>query len=370
MGTDANFEEAMALDKTSTMKETDRKCPQCGGTMDFDPKLGKLHCPYCDYTEDVPKDDTTPTKAAELDFETAEFTGNFDWGTSQKTVTCKSCGATTVYDELEVASECPYCGSNQVMEVSGVKTLAPGGVVPFKIDAKEASKRFKTWLNKKWFCPKEAKESAEADSFTGIYLPYWTFDSDTTSTYTGEYGYQKKRKNGDKEEVYYEWHRGSGTLNEFIDDELVCACGENHNKQILSKIEPFDTESNVSYRPEYIAGFAAERYSVGLKDAWEKAKQSIKQKLKNMAESRLRSDHNADAAKNVVINTNFSNITYKYLLLPVWISSFTYKGNVYQFMVNGQSGKVGGKSPISAIRVAIAVIIVVLILALIGWLSS
>lgn len=370
MGTDANYEEAMNLKKTSTMDETDRKCPQCGGTMDYDPKLSKLHCPYCDYTEEVPKDEALPGKAQELDFESAEFTGNFDWGTAQKTVTCKSCGATTVYDELEVANECPYCGSNQVMEVSGVKTLAPGGVVPFKIDAKEASNRFKTWLNKKWFCPKEAKVSAQADSFTGIYLPYWTFDSDTDSSYTGEYGYQKKRKKGDKEEIYYEWHKGSGRFEKFIDDELVCACGDNHDKSILSQIEPFDTENNVTYRPEYIAGFAAERYSVGLKDAWEKAKQMIREKLRNIAESKLRTEHNADSARNVVINTSFSNITYKYLLLPVWISSFTYNGKVYQFMVNGQSGKVGGKSPISALRVAIAIAIAVLILVIIGWLSS
>lgn len=370
MGTDANYEDAMNLQKTKTMQETDRKCPQCGGTMDFDPNLGKLHCPYCDYVEEVPVDDAVPGKAQELDFNSAEFTENFDWGTEQKTVTCKSCGAVTVYDALEVANECPYCGSNQVMEAYDIKTMAPGGVVPFKIDAKTASEKFMEWLSKKWFCPRAAKGSAMADEFTGIYLPYWTFDADTHSSYKGEYGYQKKRKSGDKEEVYYEWHTGSGVIDKFIDDELICACGENHDKNILSKIEPFNTEDNVAYRPEYIAGFAAERYSLGVKDAWVKAKEAIKAKLKSIAESKLISDHNADSSRNVQVKTDFSNITYKYLLLPIWISSFTYDGKVYQFMVNGQSGKVGGKFPISKIRVAIAVLIGILILALIWWLSS
>lgn len=370
MGTEANYEEAMNLQKTTTMQETDRKCPQCGGTMDYDPALSRLHCPFCDYTEEIKTDDTKPLKAQELKLEEAEFTENFDWGTEQKTVTCKSCGATTVYDALEVANECPYCGSNQVMEAAGVRTMAPGGVVPFRIDRKTAGERFKSWLGHKLFCPKEAKESAKAESFTGIYLPYWTFDADTHSTYTGEYGYQKKRKNGDKEEVYYEWHRGSGQFSKFIDDELVCACGDNHDKYILSSIEPFKTDENVAYKPEYIAGFAAERYALGVKDAWKKAKEAIKEELKSLAGNKLQSEHSAQSTRNVQVSSTFENITYKYLLLPIWISSFTYKGKVYQFMVNGQSGKVGGKSPISPWRVLVAILIAVLIIVLIAYMSS
>jgi len=371
MGTDANYEEAMNLKKTKTMNETDRKCPQCGGTMDFDPEVYKMHCPYCDYTEDVPRDDTVPAKAEELDFDSVELSENFDWGAAQKTVTCKSCGATTVYDALEVANECPYCGSNQVMEVADIKTMAPGGVVPFRISAKQAGEKFTAWIKGKLFCPNEAKKSARAESFQGIYLPYWTFDADTHSVYSGEYGYQKKRKNKDgNEEVYYEWHRGDGVLDKFIDDELVCACGNNHDKAMLNSIEPFNTEDNVAYRPEYLAGFAAERYSLGVKDAWVKAKQAIKNKLHNLCENKLRTEHNADTARNVSVNTQYSNITYKYLMLPIWISSFTYKGKVYQFMVNGQSGKVSGRSPVSPWKVLIAILIVLLIILIIGYMAS
>ena len=369
MGTDANYEDAMNLQKTNTMNETDRKCPQCGGVMDFDPVLSKLHCPYCDYTEDIPEADTVESKAQELDLESAEFTGNCDWGVENKTVTCKNCGAVTVYDALDVANMCPYCGSNQVMEVNDVKTLAPGGVVPFKISKEEASNRFQKWIKGKWFCPSKAKQSAEAEAFKGIYLPYWTFDSQTSSTYTGDYGYTKHRTKDGKDETYTEWHSTSGTFSHFIDDELVCGT-TNHDTGMLNSIEPYNTEDNKAYRPEYIAGFVAERYSLGLKDAWEKAKASINNKLISLIGSKIEEDHNADTHRNVKIITTHSNVTYKYLMLPIWMSCFTYNGKVYQFMVNGQTGKVGGKSPISGWRVAFAVLIVILFILLISYFSS
>jgi len=370
MGRDATFEDTMTLQQTQTMKETDRKCPQCGGTMDYDPNIGILHCPYCDYTQEIEKDKSEVKAAAELKFEEAEFTENFDWGVESKTVKCKSCGATTVYDALEIANECPYCGSNQVMVANDIKSIAPGGVVPFKLDAKTAGAKFTSWIKGKLFCPNEAKASAKAEAFKGVYLPYWTFDADTESDYQGEYGYAKKRKNKDgNEEVYYEWHTGSGHLTKFIDDELVCATNS-QNTAILSSVEPFDTAANVEYKPEYIAGYAAERYSLGLKDAWVKAKNAIASKLKSMCESKLVSEHNADTSRNVQVKTVYSNITYKYLLLPIWISSFTYKGKVYQFMVNGQTGKVNGTSPVSPWKVLIAILIVVAFFMLICYMAS
>lgn len=368
MGRDATYDD-FDLDKAKTMTETDRKCPQCGGTMDFDPALGKLHCPYCDYTEDIPEAEMVESKAQELDFESAEFTGNCDWGVASKTVTCKNCGAITVYDALEVANECPYCGSNQVMEASDVKTLAPGGVVAFKITAKEAGERFVKWLKGKWFTPSAAKKSCEADAFTGIYLPYWTFDTNTYSTYTGEYGYNKKRVKDGKEETYTEWHSTSGNFEYFVDDELVCGT-TTHDEGILKSIEPFNTEDNKAYRPEYIAGFAAERYSIGLKDAWKKAKESIRQHLISLIGNKIVEEHNADTYRNIKLQADFKDITYKYLMLPIWISSFTYKDKVYQFMVNGQSGKVGGKAPISPWRVLFAIALVILFILIITYFSS
>ncbi len=348
-----SFDEANIVD---TLEETDKKCSLCGGTMDFDPSSGKLLCPYCGNTEII---DETPEKADELSYFDAENTENCNWGVEKKTVVCKNCGAETVYDALETAGECPYCGSNQVMEASEVHTIAPSGVCPFKIDENEASSKFLRWLKKKLFCPSELKKKVNKESLKGVYLPYWTFDSMTDSSYSARYGIKHIITVGSgknrRTKVVVHWHRTSGNYDEFFNDTLVLGTTR-HDQGLLSKIEPFNTEDNVSYKPEYLSGFAAERYSVGIKSAWDKAKSFIQRKLTHSIEREIRSRHHADLVNNLSFTTGYSEITYKYMLLPVWFSSFVYRGKKYSFMINGQTGKVGGRYPISPFRVAIAVL--------------
>ena len=366
----SEFDTNLDTKTVSTMEETDKKCPSCGGVMDFDPQTGGLTCPYCGHTESIPVNEEEPGVAEELDLASADHVENCNWGAEKKTVICKACGAESVYDALEISAVCPFCGSNQVMEASDQKTMAPGGVVPFQITDKKASELFKAWIKRKWFCPKLAKESAKAKHFKGVYLPYWTFDAKTKSQYSGEYGKDKRVKGSDgAEHTETTWYPTKGQYAEDFDDELICAT-TNHNQSMLMGIEPFRTAENKAYKPEYVAGFAAERYAVGVKEAWEMAKDVIKGKLRDNISGKIRKEKDADHVRNLTVETVFSGLTYKYLLLPVWISSYKYKDKVYQFMVNGQTGKVSGKTPISIPKVIITIAGIILIIALIAWLNS
>ena len=348
---------------TSTREETDRKCPDCGGTMDFDPATGGLYCPYCEHREEIPGGEA----AMELDFEAAEQTGSFDWGAEKKTVTCVACGAVSVYDALQIADECPYCGSNQVMEEKGADSLAPGGVVPFKVTAKQAAGRFRGWIQKKLFCPAKAKKNAKVDHFKGVYLPYWTFDANTSTMYRGMYGINRvHRDRKGNTHMRTDWYPASGCLNAFVDDQPVLA-SERHDPDMLCQLEPFDTARNQAYKPEYVAGFAAERYSIGLKEAWEKAKGRIQAWLEQKVEDKIRQEHHAHQARVEQMSTLYSDIKYKYLLLPVWISAFSYKGKVYHFFVNGETGKVAGKTPVSGLRVGVVVLLCLVAIAAFLW---
>ncbi|MFZ2539413.1 MAG: hypothetical protein WAX04_10990 [Oscillospiraceae bacterium] len=339
-----------------TKEETDEKCDDCGGAMDFDPSTGGLLCPFCGHKQQIIHQNGC-SKAQELDFNSAEETGNCNWGSETKTVICKSCGGESIYDALQIAGECPYCGSNQVMEEKGKDTLAPSGVCPFKIDKKLAGLNFFHWIKHKLFCPKEAKQKAKPDAFKGIYVPYWTFDTKTTSEYTARYGKNREEAIGDgKTKTVTDWNSTKGIYTETLNDQAVIGTA-NHPAYLFESIEPFDTENNVEYKPEYLAGFISERYSIGLKEAWENAKSIIRKLLSKKITDKIKSQHFADRVDSLNFQTIHENITYKYLLLPVWISSFKYKRKTYQFMVNGQTGKVGGKTPVSALRVTFAILI-------------
>ncbi len=354
--------------QTKTIKETDRKCPNCGATLQFDPLKNGLSCEFCGHFEEIPmeKDDDGIEKGAdELDLFSEVHTQGYDWGAKSKVIICKSCGAESVYDELQIADVCPYCGSNQVMQASeDLKTLAPGGVVPFRIDEKKAGALFSNWIKGKFFCPKKAKQSARPDAFKGVYLPYWTYDAKTTTNYTARYGIDEEREGKDgKKETHTEWYLTGGVQKVDFDDVLVFG-SKRYEKDLMSRIEPFDTEDNVRYQPKFLQGFTAERYSIGLREAWETAKGKMWEKIEDEIKKSVEDRFNADHVEGIDGKTTYAATTYKYLLLPVWMSSFTYKNKLYRFLVNGQNGKVGGKTPVSAIRVIL--VIAAILAAIVG----
>ena len=351
-----------------TEKETDKKCPNCGATVVFDPTTGCMHCEYCGYTCELPKADTE-NEICEMDFEAALHKESFNWGEQKKEVQCKQCGAVTVYDALETAAVCPFCGSTSVMPAANENTIAPGAVCPFAISKDQAGERFTNWLKGKLFAPRKAKQSARPEAFQGVYLPYWTYDAQTTSNFTARAGYDKRVKDRDgNARIETDWRHVSGVYQEFFDDIIIMASKRQGDSGVRA-CEPFDFSKLVPYSPQVVAGFIAERYSIGLKEGWESAQQTIQSRLRSDIASYVRRHWNANRADSVRFSTLYSNITYKYLLVPTWISSFKYKDKVYQFAVNGQTGKVGGKAPVSVWRVLFAIAIGLILIAILATLS-
>ena len=352
----------------STMGETDKKCPNCGATVVYDPATLAMTCHSCGYQRQLPKPEETASDIEEIDFTTATQRASIDWGQARKSLTCKNCGATTVFDATDTAACCPYCGSTQVMPVDDqADAMAPGGVVPFEISQEKASQLFKSWLKGKFFAPGAAKKSCEAKSFNGVYLPFWTYDSQTTSPYNVRLGYRHERTNSKGEtETYYEYKDFSGIYEKFVDDELVYASKKTDNPYI-NAVKNFDFKKLRPYSPEFIAGFMAERYTVGLDDGWQIAKQQIKNTLNSEIGSYEKKLRHADTVDKLSFSTDFAKVTFKYVLAPIWISNYRFNGQVYNFVVNGQTGKVAGKSPVSVPKV-IATIVAAIIAFIIIYL--
>ncbi len=357
------------IQSVSTVDVTDKKCPNCGAAVVYNPETLTMACDFCGYTRQLPQPEAGK-EIQELDFESAKIRQSKDWGTKKKSIECKNCGGNTIYDDADTAAVCPFCGSTNVMPVDDDEdVMAPGGVVPFEISQEKAGEMFEKWLKGKLFAPSAAKKSCKAKNFNGIYLPYWTYDTDTTSPYKAKLGFEYKVKRGDSYETKVRWATYSGVYQEFIDDQVVYASKKTNNSNI-NAVSEFDFSKLKPYDPQYIAGFVAERYTVGLDEGWDTARQLIARRLKQNLSAKLRRQYNADRVGEINMSTSYDNITFKYLLAPIWLANFKFNGQVYDFVVNGQTGKVAGKSPISILRVIVAIIIAIVVIGILMFLMS
>lgn len=344
------------------------QCPACAGNMVFNPEEGNLKCPYCGNEKDIASENK---EIEERCFESALADGARTWNDDDiKSFSCKNCGAELIFDAHTQAQFCNYCGSSHITFQEAENTIPPQYLVPFSVTENLAGDHFKQWITKRWFAPNDLKNSYKNNKLLGTYIPHWTYDSNTYSYYTaqrGDYYYVTRTRtvNG-KTETYQErrtrWTPVSGDYKRFFDDVLIRASKKVDNK-LINKIQPFTLGELKGYKPEYLSGFYAERYSVSLEEGWEEGKVEIDQDLHSEITRKI----GGDTVRFLNIKTQYNDVTYKHILLPVWLSSFNYHEKVFQFMINGQSGKVIGEYPKSAIKITLAVLAALIVIGIIAY---
>jgi predicted Zn-ribbon and HTH transcriptional regulator len=368
---DATVNDAAAGESQPVSSQAQKfPCSQCGAQLDYDPGQKMLTCPYCGHVQEIEAVAVAIEERDLLAALTDEHKAH-GYGTEIKSVNCKSCGATFNVDPQITSTECPFCGSNQILEQSPDPDLIqPESLLPFEVDKSKAMSLFRSWLGSGWFRPGDLTRLAGAEQLTGMYIPYWTFDAQADSRWraeAGHYYYEEELKwvTEDGERVQRRervrktrWEPASGSHSHFYDDLLTCG-SKSINENIVRRLDTFETDKLVPYQPQYLSGWAAESYQVTLAEAWEIGKNIVEDRERDACDSLVP----GDTHRNLAVNTTLSDITFKHVLLPIWIASYRYQGKVFQFMVNGQTGEVEGEAPISWIKVAIAVIVAVLILA-------
>jgi hypothetical protein len=81
----------------------------------------------------------------------------------------------------------------------------------------------------------------------------------------------------------------------------------------------------------------------------------------------IKFDIGGDAQQITSMQARYSDVTFKHVLLPVWLASYRWRNKAYQVVVNGRTGAVSGERPYSAIKIAIAVILALIVAAAIGY---
>ena len=352
-------------------------CAGCGARLTFAPGTHTLKCEHCGFTNEIAENDA---RIEELDFETylKALEGKQETY-EEEHVRCEKCGAEQNLGENLFASKCSFCGANIVSKSYAHRRIQPKSLIPFAIDRQAAQDDFRKWVRGLWLAPGELKKYAESDAaVTGTYIPFWTYDCRTSTDYTGERGddyYTDETRtvtNSRGENVtetvrvkHTDWKPASGHVDYFHDDVLVLA-SNTLPRTLRGALMKWDLKKLVPYQSEYISGYRAEAYQVGLREGYPMAKEQIDSTIYGL----VRRDIGGDQQRVNNLSTRYSEIKFKHILAPVWISAYRFRNKTYRFLVNGQTGEVAGESPLSWQRVTFLVITIIVVIVVALILSS
>lgn len=351
---------------TATVKPAGRKfpCGQCGARLDFDPSSRGLKCPYCGHLEKI---DPSANKVQERDFneyfDKLAGKGTTIAGRSSQ-VTCTGCGAVVLLEDKITTDKCPYCATHLENEpVAAQAMIAPEGVLPFKVDNRAAVAAFNQWLEGRWFAPTGLRQLANLGKLSGLYTPFWTYDSMTYTFYAGQRGdnytvtesYTETDANGQtvtktRDVTHTRWTSVSGEVENFFDDVLICG-SHSLPGDLVGELEPWDLKQLVDFRAEYLSGFQTERYGVDLGQGFKKAQGVMDQHIRHLCCRDIGGDHQ----RLDRVNTQHVGVTFKHILLPIWLAVYRYHDQTYRILVNARTGEVVGTRPYSFWKIFVVI---------------
>lgn len=360
----------------TSVSDTHFPCTACGADLRYAPGSDQLVCDHCGNEEPIESGPWRQSALRELDFQAAVANQlpAEDIEVSQ-VLDCPNCKAQVAFEPDTHAAECPFCATPVVTDTGEHRHIKPHGQMPFTLDEKAARKAMNTWLGRLWFAPSGLKEYARAGrQLQGIYVPFWTYDARTKSNYTGRRGtvyYVSRTKtvtvNGKSQtkqvrEKKIRWKDVSGRVARNFDDILVLGA-QSLPKDDTDALAPWDLSHMEPYRPEYLAGFRAEGYTVPLEEGYTEARDIMDRTIARD----VKFDIGGDRQKIKSVDTDVSGVTFKHILLPIWIAAYKYRGRSFRFVVNAQTGRVRGERPYSAWKITFAVLAALIVAAVAGY---
>ncbi|MGC4073327.1 MAG: hypothetical protein QM760_12585 [Nibricoccus sp.] len=355
-------------------------CPACGAEATWNPAKKALVCGFCGTTSpaDVELNATGQETIKEHDLLSALRSlpdSSRGWQAEKTQVRCQSCQAISVFDAGRVGQNCDFCGSSSLVPYDEIKeSIRPESLLEFRVSEPQVRESIRKWYGSHWFAPNALKTRAMTDTLRGLYIPYWTFDAKVYAEWTAESGYyyyvsesytDSKGNRQTRQVRKTRWQPSAGSLHHTFDDTLVAA-SRGVEPELLSQVEPFPTKELKPYNPGFLSGWVVERYQLDLGKAALVARERMDDETRNRCASQVP----GDTHRNLSVQTDYSAQTFKHILAPVWLLTYTFRGKHFQVVINGYTGNIAGRYPKSWIKIAIVVVAVIAVVGVFFWLQN
>lgn len=318
------------------------KCPNCAADLKFNPELQKLSCEFClsSFTMEELKQIKEDAGESMPSEEEVQIQQEFEEHTNL--YHCSSCGAQIMCDDEQTALFCYYCHNPVILSGKMTGEYKPGKIIAFKLNRERALTTFRNWLHKRSFVPDDFRTEQQLEKVTGLYVPFWVADCNVKADFSaigkqvrswtsGSYHYTETKE-------YSVIRRGNIVTNG------IPADGESKiDDMLMESIEPFNYDDLQPFSMSYLTGFYADKYDVDKAQVFPRIKTRASQACKQV----IRGSVGTYSSLSVNMEQyNIMSTDWEYMMLPVWFMSYKYNDQVYEFAINGQTGKLAGTPPL------------------------
>ncbi len=346
------------------------KCPNCGADMAFDTQSGMLRCGSCGRTDHIEEMagkhssggdasydmDDEDRKAAESGFEYdySDTSGSDEasrhstfHGNEANEYHCNNCGAVLITDTQTTATTCSFCGAGVVLSDRLSGSLAPGLVIPFTISKEQAQEAFKKWCKKGLLTPSDFMTADRIKNITGLYVPFWLYDMNGRGEVDATCTRVRTYTMGDWIYTETKWYHVYRKV-DLNYSRIPCDSSKKMEDSMMDKMEPYNYQNLKQFEMPYLAGYIAEKYDFDE----EQMLPRIKDRVSKYVNQYIRSTINGYTTVNINReDTNIRKRKAEYTLMPVWMVCYDYRQAEHIFMMNGQTGKIVGKPPLSKAKI-------------------
>ncbi len=316
------------------------KCPNCSAELIFSPETQQLKCEYCrsSFTAEQIKEIYAETETPNPHEQ--ENASEFESHTNL--YTCSSCGAEIMADNETTATFCYYCHNPVILSGKLTGNYKPDKIIGFKITREQAIASFKEWCRKKPYIPYNFKSEQQLEKMTGLYVPFWVTDCDISADF---HAIGKKIRHWTSEEYRYtETQEYSVIRNAKIFTKGIPADGESKIEDVLMEsIEPFNYNELKDFSMSFFSGFFADKYDVDKAGVFPRIKERALTAGRRIIQESIGSYSSISIQHE---SYNINRTKWEYIMLPVWFMTYNYKDKIYEFAINGQTGKLAGTPPL------------------------